>query len=109
MSGMGNLINQMVTESKTRLEKNRALISKLWDNEKPYIIEELNMKPKRRPKITFKKTTAGRQKGAWRYTIKAPNGELLVTSEGHTSKRDAQRAFDTLVELLCVYSKWTNV
>lgn len=59
----------------------------------------------RRPKITFKKTSAGRQKGAWRYSVKAGNGETLIPCEGHTSKRDAQRAFDTLVDLLCVYSK----
>lgn len=63
------------------------------------------MTTKRRAKITFKKTSAGAQKGAWRYTIKAPNGELLVTSEGHTSKRDAERAFDTLVELLSAHLK----
>lgn len=50
-------------------------------------------------------TKEGRQKGAWRYTIKAGNGELLATSEGYSTKRDAWRAFDTLVELLCAHLK----
>lgn len=59
----------------------------------------------RKAKIIFTKTKAGAQKGAWRYTIKAGNGELLATSEGYTSKRDARRAFDTLVELLCAHLK----
>lgn len=59
------------------------------------------MKTKRRAKITFAKTKSGAQKGNWRYTIKAPNGEKLVTSEGYTSKRDAGRGLDTLKELLC--------
>ena len=55
---------------------------------------------KRKPKITFTKTKAGAQKGEWRYRIFALNGEPLVTSEGYTSKYDANRGFDALREVI---------
>lgn len=62
----------------------------------------VNMKTKRRAKITFRKTKAGAQKGEWRYRIFAFNGEPLATSEGYTSKHDAKRGLADLKDLLCV-------
>lgn len=49
------------------------------------------MKTKRKGKAEIKETKSGKQKGAWRYTIMAGNGEKLVTGEGYTSKEDAER------------------
>lgn len=31
--------------------------------------------------------------GEWRWRVKAKNGEVVATGEGHTSERDAIRAF----------------
>lgn len=50
-----------------------------------------------KPYVTFQKTKSGNQKGAWRFTIKAANGETQATSEGYTSKDNAQRGFADLV------------
>ena len=48
-------------------------------------------------RVIFKNTKPGGQKGAWRYSIIAANGEPLFTSEGYTSKADNKRAFNTLL------------
>lgn len=56
-------------------------------------------KPK--AKILVRKTKAGGQKGAWRYSVLAANGEPLVTSEGYTTKKDAERgSIDLTVAVL---------
>lgn len=49
------------------------------------------MKTKPKSKIIINKTKSGGQKGPWRYSIIAANGETLVTSEGYTTKKDAER------------------
>lgn len=59
-------------------------------------------KPK--AKIEFKKTKAGGQKGAWRYAVKGANGEILVTSEGYTSKYDAARGTVALALVMLDYA-----
>jgi uncharacterized protein YegP (UPF0339 family) len=51
------------------------------------------MKTKHKAKVEIKKTSSGNQKGAWRFTIKAGNGETVFTSEGYTSIADAKRGF----------------
>jgi uncharacterized protein YegP (UPF0339 family) len=55
---------------------------------------------KTKAKVEIKKTTSGNQKGAWRYTVKAANGETLVTSEGYTTKADAERGLLDLTTAL---------
>lgn len=62
------------------------------------------MKTKRKAKIEFNKTKAGGQKGAWRYTVKGANGEILVTGEGYTSKQDAERGSAALVLVILDYA-----
>lgn len=59
---------------------------------------------KHKAKIEFKKTKAGGQKGAWRYTVKGANGEILVTSEGYTTKHDAERGSAALVLVILDYA-----
>lgn len=51
---------------------------------------------KRKAKIEFKKTKAGGQKGAWRYAVKGNNGEILATSEGYTTKQNAEKGLVAL-------------
>jgi hypothetical protein len=34
--------------------------------------------------------------GEWRFTVKGRNGEIIVTSEGYTRRRDAKRGLHTL-------------
>lgn len=58
------------------------------------------VKIKQKAKVEFKKTSAGNQKGAWRYTVKGGNGETLATSEGYTTKQDAERGFCNLVSMV---------
>ena len=43
----------------------------------------------KKPRIQFRKTKAGGQKGAWRFYVFGANGEPLATSEGYTSRRKA--------------------
>ena len=35
------------------------------------------------------------EEGQWRWRVKAGNGEIVATGEGHTRKEDARRAFET--------------
>lgn len=62
------------------------------------------MKTKRKAKIEFRKTKAGGQKGAWRYTVKGNNGEILVTSEGYTTKQNAEKGSAALVLVILDYA-----
>lgn len=62
------------------------------------------MKTKQRAKIEFRKTKTGNQKGAWRYTVKGSNGEILVTSEGYTTKHNAERGSAALVLVILDYA-----
>lgn len=62
------------------------------------------MKTKHKAKIEFNKTKAGGQKGAWRYTVKGANGEILVTGEGYTTKHDAERGSAALVLVILDYA-----
>lgn len=59
---------------------------------------------KRKAKIEFRKTKAGGQKGAWRYTVKGNNGEILATSEGYTTKQNAERGLAALTLLILDYA-----
>lgn len=59
---------------------------------------------KHKAKIEFRKTKAGGQKGAWRYTVKGTNGENLVTSEGYTTKQNAERGSAALVLVILDYA-----
>lgn len=36
----------------------------------------------------------------WRYRIKGKNGEILVTSEGYTTQRDASRGLGDLADVV---------
>jgi uncharacterized protein YegP (UPF0339 family) len=36
----------------------------------------------------------------WRFRVKGKNGEIVVTSEGYTRKRDAVRGFMTLQDIM---------
>lgn len=58
------------------------------------------MKTKRKAKVEIKKTTSGHAKGAWRYTVRGANGETLVTSEGYTTSKDAERGLADLSSAL---------
>lgn len=64
------------------------------------------MKTQSKPKakILVRKTKAGGQKGAWRYTVKGANGEILVTSEGYTTKQNAERGSAALVLVILDYA-----
>lgn len=62
------------------------------------------MKTKHKAKIEFNKTKAGGQKGAWRYRIRAANGEILVPNEGYTTKQDAERGLSALVLVILDYA-----
>lgn len=59
---------------------------------------------KQKAKIEIKKTKAGGQKGAWRYTVKGANGEILITSEGYTTKHDAERGSVVLAAVMLDYA-----
>lgn len=61
------------------------------------------MKTKRKATVEIKKTKSGKQKGAWRYSIKAANGEKLCTSEGYTSEADAERGMVALTAAVLEY------
>lgn len=62
------------------------------------------MKTKHKTRIEFHKTKAGGQKGAWRYTVKGANGEILVTSEGYTTKQDAEKGSVALALVMLDYA-----
>ena len=53
---------------------------------------------KTKPSIEiYKATGAGRQKGRWRFRIKARNGRVLaISSEGYVERRKAARAVAAL-------------
>lgn len=59
---------------------------------------------KQKARIEFNKTKAGGQKGAWRYTVKGANGEILITSEGYTTKHDAERGSVVLAAVMLDYA-----
>lgn len=48
-------------------------------------------------RLIIKKTKAGGQKGAWRFTVVSANGEPQATSEGYPSKSGADRGFNDMI------------
>ena len=38
--------------------------------------------------------------GAWRWRLRAGNGEIVATGESHTTERDARRAFADMINAL---------
>lgn len=48
------------------------------------------------PKVEFFED----DKGEWRWRVKAANGEIVATGEGHTREGDAVRAFYTAEDIM---------
>lgn len=46
---------------------------------------------------------AGRSLKEWRFRVKGANGEIVVSSEGYTTKADAERGAATLKRLMKDY------
>lgn len=48
------------------------------------------------PKLSYFKDEGGE----WRFRIQAANGEIVMTSEGYTRRRDARRGFGDLEQAM---------
>lgn len=69
-------------------------------------IYEVELSEDERPAQRLAAKLAGGKRQEWRWRLRAANGEVVASGEGHRDERDVRRAVEAVVDTMIDASEW---